>query len=80
MEYGIFSNMNGDILIVHDQKLQAPVEWVEYDTQTEVFLLVYENGETFVLDIELSKKTKSNVSHGIKIIKFSINSLICNLF
>ena len=63
MKCGIFTNPNGEVLIVHDQPIQSRIEWVEYDQNTNQFALIHENGKIQDLGIELDQAVIGNLSH-----------------
>lgn len=64
MKCGMFTNDQGDILIIHDQPIAQTVDWVEYRPSDQTFSLICENGSVQDLGIELDKKTKNNLSTG----------------
>ena len=45
MRCGIFTNKQGEILIVHDQKLSGIVDYIEYEIADNKFYLIYEDGK-----------------------------------
>ena len=67
MKCGIFTNPDGEVLIVHDQPVQSPIEWIEYDQNTQQFLLVHKHGYIQELGIELDQNMLSNLSQGQEI-------------
>lgn len=48
-------------MIVHDHVIDAPLQWVEFDQSQDQFSLVYDDGTTQSLGIDLNKKTKANL-------------------
>lgn len=61
---GIFTNKQGDILIVQDSPLSSEIKYVEYDPANNSFSLVYTNGFTQNLGIDINENMKKNLKQG----------------
>lgn len=64
MRCGIFTNPQGEILIIHDLALQSEIQWVEYDPNEQTFSIIHEDGRVQELGIPFNQKIKDNLSHG----------------
>lgn len=64
MRCGILTNPKGEVLIVHEQEVGCPIQWVEFDPSENTFSLIHEDGRIQDLGIELDDKIKNNLSHG----------------
>ncbi|MFK7839162.1 MAG: hypothetical protein AB8B83_02430 [Bdellovibrionales bacterium] len=60
----MFTNANGDIMIVHETPLLSEIQWVEFYPETGAFNLVHEEGRIQALGIELADNAVSNISKG----------------
>lgn len=67
MRCGMFTNEKGEILIVHDQEIASPIQWIEYDEADYSFSLIHENGYIQPLGLKLDNKMKANLTHGSKV-------------
>ena len=64
MRCGIFTNPQGEILIIHDKELQSEIQWVEYDPNEQSFSIIHEDGGIQELGIPFNQKIKDNLAHG----------------
>lgn len=67
MRCGILTNANGDILILHDHDISAPVQWIEYDCEDNQLFLILENGKLQDLGLHLDDKMKGNLVQGLEV-------------
>lgn len=67
MRCGILTNSRGDILILHDMPLSDPVDYIEYDPQDEKFTLIFEDGKTQDIGIDIDEKMAIDLSHGLQV-------------
>lgn len=61
MRCGIFTNGKGEVMIIHDQIIDPPVEWVEYDIQDNQLHIILEDGKIQELGFEISEKARLNM-------------------
>ena len=45
MRCGVLANENGEVMILHEQDLPAPIQWVEFDPDINSFVFIFENAE-----------------------------------
>lgn len=67
MRCGMFTNAEGEILIVHDQEITSPIQWIEYDEVDDSFSLIHENGHIQPLGLQLNQKMKANLLHASEV-------------
>ena len=67
MRCGIFSNAKGQIMIIHDQELVSPIQWIEYYEAEDSFSLIHEDGHIQPLGLQLDQKMKANLKHGTEV-------------
>ena len=67
MRCGIFTNANGEILIIHDQEINKPVQWVEYHKKDNQMLIIHEDGQSQDLGLKIDKKMQDNLLHGMEV-------------
>lgn len=67
MRCGIFTNAQGEILIIHDRKITSTVDYIEYDPQEKSFSLIYDDGKMQELGVEFNEKIKDNLLHGSEV-------------
>ena len=67
MRCGMFTNAKGEVLIVHDQEIASPIQWIEYDEADDSFSLIHENGHIQPLGLKLDHKMKENLLHGSEV-------------
>lgn len=68
MRCGIFTNSKGQVLIVHVQDIQSPVQWLEYDQHENKLFIIHENGNTQDLGLSVSAKMQSNLLQASEVI------------
>ena len=61
MSCGVFSNAKGNILIIHNQDLHSPVEWIEFHVHENTFSLILENGRIQDLGLRIDDKMRNNI-------------------
>ena len=61
MRCGIFTNSKGEVLIVHDQETQSPIQWIEFIPETKALTLVHEEGQIQNLGISVDDKMEANL-------------------
>lgn len=64
MKCGIFTNKEEQILLVHREEIIEPVIWVEYDKNNNTLTLVYEDGGTQDLGLDINKGMKDHLAQG----------------
>lgn len=64
MRCGIFTNANGRIVIIHDQKIKKNLEWVEYDGMMQEMHLIYDDGTMQNLGISMPNGMLAKLSQG----------------
>jgi hypothetical protein len=71
MRCGMFTNKEGQILIVHDKDLTSPIQWAEYDRADNKLSLIHEDGTVQELGLEIDTKMQRNLLQGkeVKITK-----------
>lgn len=67
MRCGIFTNAKGEVLIVHDEEIKGSIDYVHYDLSDLSFSLVFEDGRTQNLGIELDGKIRQNLLQGSEV-------------
>ncbi len=58
---GIFTNANGQILIIHSDELESSIQWLEYDKADNTLFVIHENGGTQDLGLAIDPKAQSNI-------------------
>lgn len=67
MRCSIISNANGDIVILHDQPLESEVQWIDFDVVNKSLSIVYEDGSSQFLGIQISDKMVGNLKNGTEV-------------
>jgi len=67
MRCGIFTNSQGEILIIHDKIIEGSIDYVEFDSQEQSFFLIYDDGRMQALGIEFNAQIQSNLQHGTEV-------------
>jgi hypothetical protein len=67
MKCGIFTNKDGQILIIHRKKMIDSVIWVEYEQEKNTLTFVFEGGTTQDLGLEINPSMKNNLAHGVEV-------------
>ena len=67
MRCGIFTNTDGQVLIVHDQEIPHSIEWIEYDESERSISLILEDGALQNLGVNIDQKMHNNLINGIEI-------------
>ncbi|MGC3940948.1 hypothetical protein ACOTTU_24375 [Roseobacter sp. EG26] len=60
MRCGVFSNGRGEVLIVHDESIGSLL-WVEINFDEKTVVLIFEDGQSQNLGLELDPRTISNL-------------------
>lgn len=68
MRCGLFTNAKGEILIIHDQEIGSPVQWIEYHKKDNQMFLIHENGVSQDLGILIDPKMQGNLLHGMNVV------------
>lgn len=63
MKCGIFTNEKGEILLVHREPFKYPVIWIEHDRKIQNFTIVYEDGRTQELGLDIAA-LDGDLEHG----------------
>lgn len=67
MKCGMFTNADGQVLLVHDKPVSSDIQWVEYNTDEKKFTLIHEDGSTQDLGIDLNEKSCANLLSGMEV-------------
>ncbi|NCC61793.1 MAG: hypothetical protein EOM12_12835 [Verrucomicrobiae bacterium] len=67
MRCGILSNEQGEILIIHDQKIAVTVQWVEFNKNNNKLYLIHDDGTSQDLGIALDSQMKKNLARGVEV-------------
>ena len=67
MRCGIFTNAGGEILIIHDQKIEGVIDYIQYDLREPSFSLIFDDGKIQNLGIDFDEIIKSNLLHGSEV-------------
>ena len=67
MRCGMFTTNSGEIVIVHDKEITAPLLWIEYDTSEDTFALIYEDGRSQALGWDIPANIKTDLTHGSEV-------------
>jgi hypothetical protein len=79
MRCGMFTNKEGQLLIVHDKEIISPVQWAEFDTADNKLSLIHEDGSVQELGLEIDKKMQGNLLKGKELTLAKIeNKKICS--
>lgn len=73
MRCGVFTNSSGQALIVYDQEVASPIQWIEYDLSENQLYLIHEDGVPQPMGIDISATVKSHLvnSQEITLVKLS---------
>lgn len=63
MRCGVFTNSHGQSLIVYDQEITSPIQWVEYDKSDNQLYLVHEDGIPQPMGIDISAAVQDHLLH-----------------
>lgn len=58
---GMFTNAQGDVLIIHDKPVDSQIQWIEYDPVQKKLSLILENGLPQDLGLKFDEKTSGNL-------------------
>ena len=63
MKCGVFTNTNGQILIVHDKEIEGALQWVEYDASFNTLSLIHIGGKVQDLGLEIKQQMQENIAN-----------------
>jgi len=64
MRCGLFTNEQGDILLVHYEELAGVVDYIQYDPSKLKFSLIFENGQMQELGLTMQDRIDANLRNG----------------
>lgn len=64
MRCAILTNSIGNIMVIHDQPLNSPVQWLELDTISNKLFLVYEDGDMQDFGYKIEADVLNNIRTG----------------
>ena len=67
MRCGVFTNAQGQVFVVHDRNIPAPVDWAEYDESERKLFLILNDGVTQDLGVTINQKMHNNLMEGEEI-------------
>lgn len=73
MRCGLLASPNGDIMIVHDQRLPSDLEWIEYNQKDNRLFLINDEGHPMDLGLNIDEAMKKNLCHGVEVILAQIS-------
>ena len=76
MRCGMFTNAQGNLLIVHDRAFQAVVEWLEYDRVENKLFLVYAEGQIQALHFDIDHKMAGNLALGTEVMLIQLSNKV----
>lgn len=67
MRCGIFTNAEGDVMIVHDKEFKEPIQWIEYNQGDNQMFLIYESGAMQDFGVQIDNEMQEHLLHGVKV-------------
>ena len=61
MRCGMFTNKQGELLVIHNKELGHDIQWVEFEPDTRTCVFVYDDGAYQPLGIELTENMAEHI-------------------